>query len=110
MIKVGVLGAKGRMGSQVCSTVESAGDLTLAAQVDVGDSLDPLAAADVVVDFTQPGAVMDNLRWCIEHGIAERGRDVRLRRGPAARGSWLARRRSRRRACSSCRTSPSAPC
>lgn len=70
MIKVGVLGAKGRMGSQVCSTVEAAGDLQLAAQVDIGDSLDPLAGADVVVDFTHPGAVMDNLRWCIGHGLA----------------------------------------
>lgn len=69
MIKVGVLGAKGRMGSQVCSTVESSGDLTLTAQVDIGDSLDALADADVVVDFTHPGAVMGNLRWCIEHGV-----------------------------------------
>ncbi len=69
MIKVGVLGAKGRMGSQVCSTVESAGDLALTAQVDIGDSLDQLADADVVVDFTHPGAVMGNLRWCIDRGV-----------------------------------------
>lgn len=69
MIKVGVLGAKGRMGSQVCATVTAADDLELAAQVDVGDSLDQLAGADVVVDFTHPGAVMNNLRWCIEHGL-----------------------------------------
>jgi 4-hydroxy-tetrahydrodipicolinate reductase len=70
MIKVGVLGAKGRMGSQVCGTLEAAADLELAGQVDVGDSLDLLEGADVVVDFTHPGAVMDNLRWCIGHGIA----------------------------------------
>ena len=70
MIKVGVLGAKGRMGSQVCSTVEAADDLELAAQVDVGDSRESLAAVDVVVDFTHPAAVMDNLRWCIGHGIS----------------------------------------
>ncbi|HSR84702.1 MAG TPA: 4-hydroxy-tetrahydrodipicolinate reductase [Streptosporangiaceae bacterium] len=70
MIKVGVLGAKGRMGSQVCSTVELASDLALTAQVDVGDSLDQLLGADVVVDFTHPGAVMGNVRWCVEHGIA----------------------------------------
>jgi 4-hydroxy-tetrahydrodipicolinate reductase len=69
MIKVGVLGAKGRMGSQVCSTVEAAGDLELTAQVDIGDPLDPLAEADVAVDFTHPGAVMGNLRWCVEHGV-----------------------------------------
>jgi 4-hydroxy-tetrahydrodipicolinate reductase len=70
MIKVGVLGAKGRMGSQVCGTIQSADDLELAARVDVGDPLDLLAGVDVVVDFTHPGAVMDNLRWCIGHGLA----------------------------------------
>ncbi len=70
MINVGVLGAKGRMGSQVCSTVEAADDLELAGQVDAGDALDLLGGADVVVDFTHPGVVMDNLRWCIGHGIS----------------------------------------
>ena len=68
MIKVGVLGAKGRMGSEVSRTVAAAPDLELAAAVDVGDARDPLAGCDVVVDFTHPGAVMDNLRWCLEHG------------------------------------------
>ena len=70
MIKVGVLGAQGRMGSQVCSTVQAAGDLELAGQVDAGDSLELLQGADVVVDFTHPSVVMGNLRWCIAHGIA----------------------------------------
>jgi 4-hydroxy-tetrahydrodipicolinate reductase len=69
MIRVAVLGAKGRMGSEVCRTVESAGDLELTAQVDAGDSLELLSGADVVVDFTHPGVVMDNLRWCIGHGL-----------------------------------------
>jgi 4-hydroxy-tetrahydrodipicolinate reductase len=70
MIKVGVLGARGRMGSQAGQTVEAAGDLELTAQVDLGDPLDQLAGCDVVVDFTHPGAVMDNLRWCIAHGLS----------------------------------------
>jgi 4-hydroxy-tetrahydrodipicolinate reductase len=69
MIKVGVLGAKGRMGTAVCAMVTEAADLDLAAAVDAGDALDPLAGCDVVVDFTQPGAVMDNLRWCVAHGV-----------------------------------------
>ena len=68
MIKVGVLGAKGRMGSEVCQAVDGADDLELAAAVDVGDARDPLAGCDVVVDFTHPGAVLDNLRWCLDHG------------------------------------------
>jgi 4-hydroxy-tetrahydrodipicolinate reductase len=69
VIKVGVLGAKGRMGRQVCATVDEAPDTDLVAQVDAGDSLEALLAADVVVDFTHVGAVMDNLRWCLEHGV-----------------------------------------
>jgi 4-hydroxy-tetrahydrodipicolinate reductase len=69
MIRVGVLGARGRMGSQVIRTVAEAGDLTVAAEVDEGDPRDELTGCDVVVDFTHPGAVMDNLRWCIEAGL-----------------------------------------
>ena len=69
MIKVGVLGARGRMGSLVCETVQAAEDLELAARIDVGDPLDPLSGCDVVVDFTVPGVVLDNLRWCVGHGL-----------------------------------------
>jgi 4-hydroxy-tetrahydrodipicolinate reductase len=69
MIKVGVLGAKGRMGSAVSQAVAAAADLEVAAAVDVGDPRDALRGCDVVVDFTQPGAVMDNLRWCIGEGL-----------------------------------------
>jgi 4-hydroxy-tetrahydrodipicolinate reductase len=69
MIKVGVLGAKGRMGSQVCRAVTTADDMDVAAAVDMGDDRAPLTGCDVVVDFTHPDAVMDNLRWCVEQGL-----------------------------------------
>ncbi|MFG2086647.1 4-hydroxy-tetrahydrodipicolinate reductase [Spirillospora sp. NPDC048824] len=69
MIKVGVLGSRGRMGAEVCRAVQGAGDTELVAAVDQGDALDALAAAEVVVDFTHPGVVMDNLKWCVEHGL-----------------------------------------
>ncbi len=69
-IKVGVLGARGRMGRQVCTAVEAADGLELVAQVDVGDERDLLRAADVVVDFTAPSAVMDNLKWCLAAGLS----------------------------------------
>ena len=69
MIKIGVLGAKGRMGSEVCRTVKAAADLELAAAVDEGDDLSALTGSDVVVDFTHPGAVMDNLRWCVANSL-----------------------------------------
>jgi 4-hydroxy-tetrahydrodipicolinate reductase len=69
MIKVGVLGARGRMGRTVCETIQGAPDTELAAQVDQGDDLDALLGSDVVVDFTHVAAVMDNLRWCVGHGL-----------------------------------------
>lgn len=70
-IRVGVLGARGRMGADVCKAVDASIDLELAAQVDVGDDLAELTAAavDVVVDFTTPDSVMHNLAWCMRHGI-----------------------------------------
>jgi len=67
-IAVGVLGARGRMGSEVCRAVEAADDMTLVAGVDVDDDRSALADADVVVDFTTPAAVMDNIRWCLDAG------------------------------------------
>ena len=70
MTKVGVLGARGRMGREVVRTVTEAPDLEVAAEFDLGDERDALTGCDVLVDFTQPGAVMDNLRWCVEHGLA----------------------------------------
>jgi 4-hydroxy-tetrahydrodipicolinate reductase len=57
------------MGSQVIRTVAEASDLAVAAEVDEGDPRDALTGCDVVVDFTHPGAVMDNLRWCVEAGL-----------------------------------------
>jgi 4-hydroxy-tetrahydrodipicolinate reductase len=69
MIKVGVLGAKGRMGTQVCRSIDAAGDLELAAAVDEGDAPLSLAGCDVVVDFTHPGVVMGNLSWCVANGL-----------------------------------------
>ena len=69
MINVGVLGARGRMGSQVCQAVAGADGMGIAAEVDEGDPRDALAGCDVVVDFTHPGAVMDNLRWCVGKGL-----------------------------------------
>ena len=69
MINVGVLGARGRMGLEVCAAIEGSPDTALAAQVDQDDSLELLVGCEVVVDFTHPGVVMDNLRWCVEHGL-----------------------------------------
>jgi 4-hydroxy-tetrahydrodipicolinate reductase len=70
-VRVGVLGARGRMGAQVCRAVESAADMEVVATINSGDPLSGLvdAAAQVVVDFTRPDVVMDNLRFCADHGI-----------------------------------------
>ena len=71
MIKVGVLGARGRMGSEVVKAVTDAPDLELVAALDLGDSLDALVAegAQVVVDFTTPDSVMANLEFLIANNI-----------------------------------------
>ena len=69
MISVGVLGSKGRMGSEVSRAIGAADDMTLAATVDIGDSMQPLMGCDVIVDFTNPSSVMDNLLWCIDNGL-----------------------------------------
>ena len=69
--KVGVLGAQGKVGREVCAAVEAVDDLELVARIDVDDDLADLvsAGAEAVVDFTHPDVVMDNLAFCIEHGI-----------------------------------------
>jgi 4-hydroxy-tetrahydrodipicolinate reductase len=68
-MKVAVLGARGRMGSEVVRAVEGADDLELGATLDVGDDREALRSADVVVDFTTPDVVLDNVRWCIDAGL-----------------------------------------
>ena len=72
MIKVGVLGARGRMGAEVVKAVSDATDLELVAALDLGDSLDQLITngAQVVVDFTTPDSVMANLEFLIANGIS----------------------------------------
>ena len=70
-IRVAVLGAKGRMGSQACQAISGAADLDLVAAIDLGDSLDLLIKndAEVVVDFTHPDSVMKNLEFAIKNEI-----------------------------------------
>lgn len=70
MIAVGVLGARGRMGSEVVSAIAEAVDVELVAGIDAGDSLEPLRLARVVVDFTTPDSVLGNLRWCLDAGLS----------------------------------------
>ena len=71
-MKVAVLGAKGRMGTEAVAAISGASDLQLVAQLDLGDSLDLLvtSGAQVVVDFTHPDAVMKNLEFAITNGIS----------------------------------------
>ncbi|MDQ1704468.1 MAG: 4-hydroxy-tetrahydrodipicolinate reductase [Frankiaceae bacterium] len=68
-LRVGVLGARGRMGAEVCHAVEDAPDLELVAAVDTGDDREELSEAQVVVDFTTPDAVMDNIAWCLDNDL-----------------------------------------
>jgi 4-hydroxy-tetrahydrodipicolinate reductase len=71
-IKVGVLGAKGRMGSEAVKAINAAQDLELVAELDLNDAIDSLvkSGAQVVVDFTHPDSVMKNLEFAINNGIS----------------------------------------
>jgi 4-hydroxy-tetrahydrodipicolinate reductase len=69
VIQVGVFGSRGRMGAEVCRAIEAADGLKLVAAIDLGDDRAVAETARVMVDFTHPDAVLDNLSWCIEHGI-----------------------------------------
>jgi 4-hydroxy-tetrahydrodipicolinate reductase len=83
MIRVGVFGAGGRMGSTVCEAVSAAPDMELVAAVDpvhAGAEAGSLrlaaeahqlevANADVAIDFTVIDAARENIRWCAAHGV-----------------------------------------
>jgi 4-hydroxy-tetrahydrodipicolinate reductase len=73
VIKVGVFGAIGRMGSLVCETIEADPDLELVARVDPngGEAPESLVSsgADVAVDFTHPEKVLDNIAFCCRNGV-----------------------------------------
>lgn len=71
-IRVGVVGARGRMGTAACEAVGLDPDTELVAEVDEGDSLELLIEqrCQVVVDFTNPGVVMENIAFCVKNGIA----------------------------------------
>lgn len=70
-VKVAVLGATGRMGQQTCRAVTGVTDLELVAEIDRSGSVDDAAAsgATVVVDFTRPDVVMDNLERVLTLGM-----------------------------------------
>jgi 4-hydroxy-tetrahydrodipicolinate reductase len=90
MIRVGVFGAAGRMGSTVCAAVAADSELELVAAVDpyhsgidlrqvagvdvdlvIGSGPEILTetGAEVVVDFTHLDAACENLAWAAEHGV-----------------------------------------
>jgi len=70
-MRVGVLGAKGKVGATIVQAVEAAEDLTFTAGVDAGDALSQFSdtQTEAVIDFTHPDVVMDNLKFLIDNGI-----------------------------------------
>lgn len=70
-LRVAVLGARGKVGREICKAVQDAPDMTLVAEIDAGDPIEALveSGAQAVVDFTHPDVVMPNLQYCIENGI-----------------------------------------
>jgi 4-hydroxy-tetrahydrodipicolinate reductase len=70
-MRIGVLGAKGKVGATMVAAVEAAEDLTFTSGVDAGDSLSLFtdSQTEVVIDFTHPDVVMNNLKFLIDNGI-----------------------------------------
>ncbi|MEU3982305.1 4-hydroxy-tetrahydrodipicolinate reductase [Streptomyces sp. NPDC026672] len=70
-LRVAVLGAGGRIGSEAVRAVEAAEDMELVAALSRGDKLETLAdtGAQVAVELTTPASVMGNLDFCVRHGI-----------------------------------------
>jgi len=70
-MRVGVLGAKGKVGATIVDAVEAAEDLTFTVGVDAGEPLTLFTdhQTEVVVDFTHPDVVMDNLEFLVGAGI-----------------------------------------
>ena len=66
---VSVIGASGRMGSEVCRAVEAADGLELVGRFDEGDELGDLGGADVVVEFSVPSASPNNVAHCVDRGV-----------------------------------------
>ncbi|GAB7004310.1 4-hydroxy-tetrahydrodipicolinate reductase [Nocardioides sp. AN3] len=71
LTKVGVLGARGKLGSAIVAGLEASDEVELVARIGSADPLESLieSGAEVVVDVTTPDAVMGNLEFCVSHGI-----------------------------------------
>ncbi|MCQ4043688.1 4-hydroxy-tetrahydrodipicolinate reductase [Streptantibioticus rubrisoli] len=70
-LRVAVIGAGGRIGSEAVRAVQAADDMELVAALGRGDSLETLTAAgaQVAVELTHPDSVMGNLEFCVRAGI-----------------------------------------
>jgi 4-hydroxy-tetrahydrodipicolinate reductase len=72
VIRVGVAGAAGRVGTTVCEAVDAADDMRLSGRADpaLGVELaDILGDCDVVVDFTTPDTALENALACVRAGV-----------------------------------------
>ncbi|HEX2051483.1 MAG TPA: 4-hydroxy-tetrahydrodipicolinate reductase [Actinomycetota bacterium] len=70
-VRVAILGAGGRMGSEVVRAVEADDELELVARIGRGDALETMvdAGAEVAVDFTVPDAAPRNVAFALDHGV-----------------------------------------
>jgi 4-hydroxy-tetrahydrodipicolinate reductase len=70
-LRVGVIGASGRMGAEVCRAVEADPELEVVARVGREDSLEALVEArtQVAVEFSTPNSVKENASFCLRNGI-----------------------------------------
>ena len=71
MLKVGVIGAAGKMGSEVCKAVDADDELELVATIRHGDPIEGLTEAktEVAVEFSSHADAKGNALFCLANDI-----------------------------------------
>jgi len=68
-LRVLLIGAAGRMGKTVLDLAQGDAEIEIAAQCDLGDSIEsPMANCDVAIDFSQADSIDEICRAALQHG------------------------------------------
>ena len=68
-VRVLLVGAAGRMGKTIIELAKADPAIEIAAQCDLGDSIEPaIKSCDVAIDFSNPDAITEICRAVLQHG------------------------------------------
>jgi 4-hydroxy-tetrahydrodipicolinate reductase len=70
MVRLVIVGSKGRMGQMLVACAAQQPDLAIAGQIDLGDDLEAvIGQGDVVIDFSLPQATLSVASLCARHRL-----------------------------------------